>query len=142
MKMKFYLAAGTVVTFILGYILSSQYFFGAEPRLSQANATLQQKGDLCSGIAENAVANFPAIVEFQKLEMLGRKANVMRRCMHDNGFKENPLWVKYAAPIAKKNAQQLSISEDEALENLKREAMYIFFNANHQPLYWQALNQK
>jgi hypothetical protein len=140
MKMKIYVAMGTVVTFILGCIFIPQYFFGIESKAIQASPIMQEKGDLCAGIAENAVANLPTLVEFQKLEMLGRKANVMRRCMHDNGFKENPLWLQYANPIAKKNAQQLTISEDEALENIKREAMYIFFNANHQPLYWQAFN--
>jgi hypothetical protein len=57
--------------------------------------------------------------------------------MADNGFEENPLWLAAAKPIAKKNATNLNLSEDEALENLKRESMYIFSVANKKPLYWQ-----
>ena len=93
-------------------------------------------GDECAGIADNAVANMSAVVEFQKLEIQGRKINVMRRCMADKGFIENPAWLAYATPITHANAIKQSISEDEAIENLRREHMMIFNESSHQPIYW------
>ena len=97
---------------------------------------LAKVGDECSGIADNAVANLPAVLEFQKLEIEGRKVNVMRRCMADNGFIENPSWLIYAMPIAHSNAVKQSISEDDAIENLRREHMMMFNQVPHQPIYW------
>ncbi len=93
-------------------------------------------GDECAGIADNSVANMSAVVEFQKLEIQGRKMNVMRRCMTDKGFSENPSWLAYASPIAHANAIKQSISEDEAIENLRREHMMIFNQSSQQPIYW------
>ena len=93
-------------------------------------------GDECAGIADNSVANMSAVVEFQKLEIQGRKMNVMRRCMTDKGFSENPSWLVYASPIAHANAIKQSISEDEAIENLRREHMMIFNESSQQPIYW------
>ena len=93
-------------------------------------------GDECAGIADNSVANLSAVVEFQKLEIQGRKINVMRRCMRDKGFSENPSWLAYAIPIAHVNAIKQSISEDEAIENLRREHMMIFNESSQQPIYW------
>ena len=59
----------------------------SEPK---AKTALQKAGDECASIAENAVANMNAVVAFQMLEKEGRKINVMRRCMADHGYKENP----------------------------------------------------
>lgn len=97
---------------------------------------LAKVGDECAGIADNSVANMSAVVEFQKLEIQGRKINVMRRCMKDKGFIENPSWLAYATPIAQSNAIKQSISEDEAIENLRREHMMIFNETFQQPVYW------
>ena len=105
--------------------------------LNQPQKTLLAKaGDECAGIADNAVANMSAVVEFQKLEIQGRKINVMRRCMTDKGFSENPSWLAYATPVAHANAIKQSISEDEAIENLRREHMMIFKQSSQQPIYW------
>jgi hypothetical protein len=105
--------------------------------LNQPQKTLLATvGDECAGIADNSVANMSAVVEFQKLEILGRKINVMRRCMRDKGFSENPSWLAYATPIAHANAIKQSISEDEAMENLRREHMMIFNQSSQQPIYW------
>ena len=105
--------------------------------LHQSQKTLLTKvGDECAGIADNSVANMSAVVEFQKLEIQGRKMNVMRRCMKDKGFIENPSWLAYAAPIAHAHAIKQSISEDEAIENLRREHMMVFNQIPHQPIYW------
>ena len=99
---------------------------------------LEKIGDECAGIADNAVATMVAVVEFQKLEIQGRKIHVMRLCMADNGFQENPSWLEYAKPIAQKRAIQDGLSLDEALENLKRTDMMNFKAGNH-PLYWRHL---
>ena len=107
----------------------------AQPQQAQQTA-LDRVGNECAGIADNAVANMQAIVEFQKLEIEGRKFNVMRRCMADKGFVENPAWLAYANPIAQANAIKQSISVDEAIENLKREHMMVFIDVPHQPIYW------
>lgn len=104
----------------------------------KSKSQLQKVGDECAGIADNAVANMVAVVEFQKLEIQGRKIHVMRLCMADNGFQENPSWLKYANPIAQKLAIQDHLSPDEALENLKRTDMMNFQEGSH-PLYWQHL---
>jgi len=40
--------------------------------------------------------------------------------MKDRGFNENPSWLTYASSLAKENAVKLNISEDEALQNLRK----------------------
>ena len=50
---------------------------------------------------------------------------------------ENPSWLAYASPIAQSNAIKQNISQDEAIENLRREQMMIFNESPHQPIYWQ-----
>ena len=107
----------------------------SEPK---AKTALQKAGDECASIAENAVANMNAVVAFQMLEKEGRKINVMRRCMADHGYTENPKWLAYGAPIAKANALKQGISEDEAIENLRRANMMVFAVSEQQPIYWTA----
>ena len=103
---------------------------------------LEDKGNFCLGIAEKSVANRQAIVEFQKYEILGDKAMVMRNCMEENGFEENPLWVNDKTKVIQQKAKDGDISEDAVLENLKKEAIYIFTNSDHQPLYWRSKQSK
>jgi hypothetical protein len=98
---------------------------------------LEKVGDECAGIAENSVANMTAIVEFQKLEIQGRKFNVMRRCMADHAYFENPKWTAYAKPLAQSNSINEKISEDEAIENLRRNHMLVFKERPGQPIYWE-----
>jgi hypothetical protein len=102
----------------------------------KTKSQLEKVGDECAGIADNAVANMVAVVEFQKLEIQGRKIHVMRLCMADNGFQENPSWIEYAKPIAQKRAVQNGWSLDEAIENLKRSDMMVFEQGRHPP-YWR-----
>jgi len=101
----------------IGYLMKT--LNGLENKKISTPTLLEKQGDICAGIAENAVANLHAIIEFQKLEISARKANVMKRCMEDHGFKENPAWLTYANSLANQNASKLNISQDEALENLK-----------------------
>jgi len=67
---------------------------------------LERMGDECVGISEKAVIGMTPVVEFQKLELLSRKANVLKNCMADRGFREDPAWRKYAEPLAKAIASE------------------------------------
>jgi hypothetical protein len=58
--------------------------------------------------------------------------------MEDNGFEENPLWLNKNIEVIKAKVKDPSISEDVVMEDLKREAMYIFNNIDNQPLYWRS----
>lgn len=120
---------------LLGYLWTLYQTDGSEPK---AKTALQKAGDECASIAENAVANMNAVVAFQMLEKEGRKINVMRRCMADHGYTENPKWLAYGAPIAKANALKQGVSEDEAIENLRRANMMVFAISEQQPIYWTA----
>lgn len=130
------------ILFILIAVASGLAYFertwNKSDKKQSGNPTLLEKqGDFCAGIAENAVANLPAIVEFQKLEIFARKANVMERCMQDHGFIENPAWLTYATSVANQDALKLNISKYEALENLKKQDMYILSVPHDKPLYWK-----
>ena len=120
---------------LLGYLWTLYQTDGSEPKVKTA---LQKAGDECASIAENAVASMNAVVAFQMLEKEGRKINVMRRCMADHGYTENPKWLAYGAPIAKANALKQGVSEDEAIENLRRANMTVFAVSEQQPIYWTA----
>jgi len=102
----------------------------------QINA-LTKAGDECVAIAEKATAHFNPKLEFQRLELAGRKANVVVRCMADHHFYQNPAWLKYVQPIAAKASLEQHVSVDEAIENLKRVDMLIFEPAANKPVYWQ-----
>lgn len=101
-----------------------------------AQKTLMQIGDRCVGIAENSIADKRAIVAFQQLEIQGNKANVVISCMRDNGYIENPAWLKYAQAIAKAEAQKNNISVNEALTALSRSDMQVFSTDKSRPVYW------
>ncbi|NCA31119.1 MAG: hypothetical protein EBS93_10450, partial [Chitinophagia bacterium] len=73
---------------------------------------------------------------------LGDKAMVMRKCMDENGFEENPLWVSENLKVLQTKGKETDISEDAVMENLKKEAIYIFVNSNDQPLYWRSKQNK
>lgn len=140
---KIYLVTGMLIAlilFMLWLINMDIIMFGktAESKTSQ----LEKVGNDCVNIAENAVAHMVAVVEFQKLEIIGRKARVMRMCMQDHGYQQNPAWTTYAMPIAEKIAKESQVSFDEAFENLRRRDMVIFKAHDNQPLFWLAKTQK
>ena len=120
---------------LFGYLWTLYQTDGSEPK---AKTALQKAADECAGIADNAVAHMQAVVAFQVLEKEGRKINVMRRCMADHAYIENPKWLAYGAPIAKANALKQGISEDEAIENLRRLSMMDFTVSDQRPIYWTA----
>lgn len=100
------------------------------------NSALIKAGTDCVAISEQATAHMMPKVEFQRLELAGRKANVVVRCMNDRNFVQNPAWLKHAQPLAVKNAAEQNISQDEALENLKRHDMLVFTPVKEHPSYW------
>ena len=104
---------------------------------AEKNHALIKTGDKGVSISERASAHLVPKLEFQRLELEARKANVVVRCMADHDFYQSPAWLKYAEPIAAKNASELNISVDEALEKIKRVDMLVFEPVSKQPVYWQ-----
>jgi hypothetical protein len=98
---------------------------------------LQENINACDLITEKAAANLVAIVEEQKLEIVGRKAHVFKLCMGDRGYQENPDWTKFSAPIADKVSKETNVSVDEAFENLRRENMMQITPKKGTPLFWR-----
>jgi len=100
------------------------------------NTALAAAVNECDAITEKAAMNLVAIVEFQKLEIAGRKANVFKTCMKDRDYIENPAWTKYAEPIAAQKAESENTSKDEAFENLRRTSMVVSQASKDEPLFW------
>lgn len=95
----------------------------------------------CDSVTERAASHLVAVVEFQKLEIAGRKARVFKLCMQDHGYIENKDWLKYSTPLADKVAKETNISIDEALENLRRANMMQANDEKDRPTYWSLHNQ-
>ena len=106
----------------------------ASQRLAQA--ALLKIGEKCLDFGERAVAKDTSIIEFQQLEREAKRTNVIQRCMTDNGYQQNPAWLKYAQPIASTDAQKANISIDEAIVNLSRIHMQVFTPVAGRPDYW------
>ena len=127
---------------LLVLLVSGLWFLNTQTEHTSKHATLKLNADTvqavnaCDMITEKAAANLVAVVEFQKLEIAGRKAAVFKTCMADHGFKENPAWTKYAAPMAAETAKNSHVSLDEALENLRRTQMISVVANKNQPTFW------
>ena len=100
------------------------------------NSELAHVLNECDMITEKAAAKLVAIVEFQKLEITGRKANVFKTCMKDRAYRENPAWTKYATSLAAQKAKNDNISIDEAFETLRRASMVVAQPSQDAPLFW------
>lgn len=105
------------------------------------NTELAHAVNECDAITEKAAMSLVAVVEFQKLEIAGRKANVFKICMKDRAYIENPVWTKYAAPIATQKAKTENTSKDEAFENLRRAKMIVPVPNQNEPLFWVKVNE-
>lgn len=106
-------------------------------RSAPKNQALIKVGDECISISERASAHLVPKLEFQRLELQARKANVVVRCMADRNYYQSPAWLKYAEPIASRISSEQHVSVDEALETLKRADMLVFEPASNKPVYWQ-----
>lgn len=112
-----------------------------EPKLkpqpqSIESVALKEAINQCSDITERAAAHLVAVVEFQKLEIIGRKARVFKLCMQDHGYIKNEHWLTYSQPVAEKAAMDSHISVNEALENLRRADMAVAHGDSDRPVYW------
>lgn len=116
-----------------------QNLYGEVPQAQISS--LQLAGNACDTIAAKAAADLPEALPFQKLEKQARQSRVLGICMGDRGYIENPAWVAYISPKVKALMQQQFISENEAYETLKREAMLVFAAKDKTPLYWLAKSQ-
>lgn len=103
----------------------------------QKNQALIKVGDECISISERASAHLVPKLEFQRLELQARKANVVVRCMADRNYYQSPAWLKYSEPIAARISSEQHVSVDEALEKLKRIDMLVFEPVSNKPVYWQ-----
>lgn len=122
-----------IVAFLALYLLTAKQ----DANLATQEITrLERMGDECTGISEKAIIGMTPVVEFQKQELLSRKANVLKNCMADRGFYEDPVWRKYTEPLAKINASKQKISLDEAIENIRKVDMWVFKKQDQRPLYW------
>jgi len=116
-------------------------FNKSEQQNRQKVHALIKAGDECVSISERASAHLVPKLEFQRLELQARKANVIVRCMADHHFHQNPAWLKYAESMAARIASERHISVDEATENMKRADMLVFEAVPDKPVYWQYLNK-
>ena len=140
LNLKINLILLTIIVAIV-YFLTDKASLKTTPNLSPAQEQLAKMGDRCLDFGERAVANDVPIIEFQMLERLAKKTNVIERCMTDNGYIQNPAWLKYAQPIATDNAAKNKTSVSEALTNLSRADMQIFAPDEKRPEYWLKINQ-
>jgi len=140
LNLKISLILLTIIVAIV-YFLTDKASLKTTPNLSPAQEQLAKMGDRCLDFGERAVANDVPIIEFQMLERLAKKTNVIERCMTDNGYIQNPAWLKYAQPIATDNAAKNKTSVSEALTNLSRADMQIFAPDEKRPEYWLKINQ-
>ena len=124
------------------YYFANQNTVMAPKALSVAEANLIKIGDRCVDFGERAVANDTPTIEFQKLQREANRSDVVLRCMTDNGYVQNPLWLKYAEPIAANEAASMKISVSEAMVNFSRKQMRLFEKTDTQPIYWIKKNIK
>ncbi len=128
-----------VVVLIILFTVAAVWVFSQpqeETIRAKEDPELKASINTCDGITERAAANLVAIVEFQKLEIAGRKAHVFKMCMQDHGYIENPNWLAYSKPIAKAAAVKMNVSIDAALESLRRESMMTALGEQGRPTYW------
>ena len=100
-----------------------------------AQSDVAQAINQCDLIASKAAAELPEVLPFQKLEKAARQSRVLDRCMQDRGYQESPAWVLEANKKVPDIAREQDISENEAFESLRRQAM---LQADEKsPAYWR-----
>ena len=135
MKLSYTLGFGVAVALLAGYFFYNQDVY-KQVTLTPDQEQMIKIGYKCIDFGDRAVAKDTPIVEFQKLERMSKRANVIITCMQDNGYKVNPAWLKEAEPIAKAEAEKTKISFDEAMINISRRDMQILEPAKNKADYW------
>ena len=130
----------SILITIFAVIFAAGYFYSKQNQIIEVapmeNPSLVTTINDCDEITERAASHLQAIVEFQRLEIIGRKARVFKLCMQDHGYTENNRWLTYSLPIAKDEAHRSGMSVDEALENLRRSDMKMASGESKRPAYW------
>lgn len=111
-----------VAVFIIGVGVLHWQNLSEDPSGAPPSA-LAQTINQCDLIATKAASELPEALPFQKLEKMARQSRVLDRCMQDRGYQQNPAWVTKANAHASEIAHAKSISQDEAYETLRRQAM-------------------
>lgn len=133
---KPYLVIFGIIGLVAAYFIYNYQGYDPKTALTPEQQQIQKIGYKCLDFGDRAVAKDIPIIEFQKLERISKRANVIATCMQDNGYKTNPEWLKYAEPIAKTEAAKSKISFDEAITNLSRKDMQVFEPNGNKPDYW------
>ncbi|MBA3696768.1 MAG: hypothetical protein H0W85_08455 [Methylotenera sp.] len=133
---KLYLIIFGIIGLVTASFIYNHQGYDAKTALTPDQQQIQKTGYKCLDFGDRAVAKDMPIIEFQKLERISKRANVIARCMQDNGYNTNPVWLKYAEPIAKTEAEKTKISFDEAITNLSRKDMQVFEQRGNKPNYW------
>ena len=137
-KLNISLALATLVALAAALWLIPSSTPQAVPSLDK---NLVHSIDDCTAIADKSVAHMVAIVDFQKLEIAGRRVRVLRNCMQDMGYQEDPQWTKFATPLAEQQAKSQHTSIDEAIEHLRREHMARIRLQANSPTYWKKIQK-
>ena len=113
MALKILMIFGLVLiaAWSINYFGNSGFNTSAQQSRQQVSALIKA-GDECVLISERASAHLIPKLEFQRMELVARKASVVVRCMADHHFYQNPAWLKYAQPLAAKIAGEQHISGD------------------------------
>lgn len=133
---RLYIPIIVVIALLASYFIYNQQGVPAHATLSADQQQMQKIGYKCLDFGDRAVAKDIPIIEFQKLERISKRANVIVTCMQDNGYKVNAAWLEYAKPIATADAEKNKISFDEAITNLSRKDMQVFELDEKRPSYW------
>jgi hypothetical protein len=124
-----------VVLLLVGYAGVWYWQSLTEVDQSATQSDLAQAINQCDLIASKAAAELPERLPFQKLEKAARQSRVLDRCMQDRGYQENPAWVREVNKKVPDIAREQGISENEAFETLRRQAM---LQADEKsPAYWR-----
>lgn len=120
---------------LLGY--AGFWYWQSLTEISPATShnEVSQVVNQCDLIASKAAAGLPEVLPFQKLEKAARQSRVLDRCMQDRGYQENPAWVTEATKQVQRMAHEQGISEAEAYETLRRQAM--LQSASEAVSYWR-----
>lgn len=126
-----------LVVVLLGYagVWYWQSLTDVDPGSTQSQSEMGQAINQCDLIATKAAAELPEALPFQKLEKAARQSRVLDRCMQDRGYQENPAWVTEINRRLPDIAREQGISESEAFETLRREAM--LQSEEKLPTYWR-----
>ena len=129
----------SILLILLLLIFTAWYFaiyLKEEVVIAEEDPALTMVINECESITERSAAHLVAVVEFQKLEIAGRKARVFKMCMKDHDYMENRHWSAYSIPVAELVANETKISVNEALENLRRANMMVAKGEQDRPPYW------